>query len=738
MNLRNLFQLAAIPAAAALMTACGGGGGGGGNGGGGTPGSGTIDGSSTKGIIKNGIVTLSQPGVTGGATGSGRTTADGRYSLSYSGYTSGLVQLCVTGDAKTTVVCDSSDGDTDCGPSNDAAGDTDDDGTFDFGEELPAPANFRMCTLLSAPPTNGVSAPITPFTNVVVQRALERDADAALNENLSTALANAASEINQLLGGLDVLRLDPVDLSDDDAVAAASPEALVYAALIAAVLGNSVNDLAPDAPLDLNAVVQTILDSTEGGEIGLDEFRDLVGEAQRQLLDLGESDDTGVLAMLQDQATEAEDNGQPTFDPEPATDANTSGITRARALIQNVRNTYSSLDQYRQPLDAFGVDLDASAGVVEANEATAEVLSAVLTSAREFFVNDPSCTDEVCSTTSNGITTAFTVSGGTLTGTMTGTTPAPKPATVDIQITAPAGRADGLTSAALNVVRATVSTSTARLRVTEGNATINLNAPFDADAAQDEVADNNQSPQIIDSASFDLVGSVEALSGGAVLASATGTIRFDAVRATQCMLAPSSPDDDGDASNNLDGNANVANLTLIGAVATSTESADLSLSYNLVNARSFCPLTDIGPTNKPDADLTVTANLNLDAVPDARAVFTASLDDVFTRVADDDDDRTQGFIANASVNLLQGNVQVFRLQAASSRPTGANNERITATVTDRNNAMMVLTADVNAAQPVEGQIGVLTVDGVQVGIIRQLESGLVIARYDDGSFESLF
>lgn len=726
MNVHTLFRLAAIPAAAMLMTACGGGGGGGGS----TPATPTMNGTATKGVIRNGVVTLSQPGG-GGATGSARTDANGRYTLPYTGYVSGPVQICVTAATSaplTTVVCDAATG-PDCGPSNGAAGDGG-DGNFDLGDEMPAPATFSMCTLLPAPPGSGVSAPITPFTNIVKRRAEQRAQ--ALSEPLATALTAATNEVSQLIGGLDVLRLEPVNLADADAVDDASPDALVYAALIAAVLGNSVDALAPSTSLNLEDVIASILDATNGGEIALDDLRELLDEAQEQLLAQGQSDDTGVIATLNAQADAAEEDGSTTFNPEFDPDANNTGIAAARTLIQNVRNTYSSLDSYRAPLDAFGVDLDSAATVVEANEATAEALSATLVAAREFFDIDPACDDENCSITTDGITTTFTTSGGTLTGTIAGTSSAG--ATVDVQVTAPAGHADGASTATLNVVRATVSTSTARLQVTEGTVVVNLAAgqTFDADLAEDGDPTNNQSATIIDNASFDLVGSVEARSGATVLASATGTIRFDVVRATGCALAPTDPTDD------LEASANVSDLDIVGTITSGTESAELSVEMNLLNARTFCPLTDIAPNNKPDADLTVIANLNLDAVPDARAVFTASLDDVFARTPTLDDDRAAGFLANASVNLLQNNVQVFRVQAASTRVGTDNDETITATVTDSSSAAMVLTTQLNAEEPVEGDIGVLTVGGTRVGVIRQLSSGLVIARYDDGTFESLF
>lgn len=724
--MKMLTRFPAIPACliltATLMTACGGGGD---KKNAASPGSGTLSGSSTKGIIRNGVITVSQFDAAGDQVtiGTGRTTADGRYSLSYADYNGGLVLVCVTADAQTTVVCDASDG-PNCGPSNGVAGDTNANGTFDLGEELPAPADFRMCTCLTEPPAEGISAPITPFTNAVVLRAEER----AANEELRTALLNAASEVGQLLGGLDVLRLDPVDLSDADAVAGASPEALVYSALIAAVLGNSVDALGAGESLDLNAVVQRIVDSTAGGRIGLSDFRNLLREAQEQLLALGRSDRSGVLASLNDQADAIEAGGGNSFDPEPNPDANADGISRARGLIRNLRNVYASIESYDAPLEAVGLDLDAAGQALLASEAMAHDVGNAMSAAGQFLVSAPACADENCAQTRNGVTTTFSSDGTTLTGSVSGTSTVDS-TVYDLLVTAPANRGDGATTLAFNIQRASVRNASARASTSQGTVTVVLNEAFDPAALEDEDTANDQDASIIDSVSVDAVATVEALSGNTVLASATGTVRASVVAVTQCALAPTQ--------DNLEPELLPASIEIRGALSSGANSADVGLQFTLANARSFCPNRDLGPNNVPQASATLTANLALEAVPSARVVATAAADGLYRRTPDQTDDRTVGVLANATVSLLQDNVQVFRIAAATTRPQGANNELATATITDANNVAIVLQRDLGP-QSAQGDLGVISVDGARVGVIRQLGSGLVIARYDDGSFESLF
>jgi hypothetical protein len=827
MNIKHLNLPVALVALASLgLAACGGGGGGGAapapaapppafN----TSPDGTVSGSGTKGIIRNGVVEMGQFNSSGALVpiGTGTTDENGNYSVSYTGYAGGPVQVCIKARAAadvtaelpaTTVLCDATDGAA-CGPTGQtdgsAPGDTNGNDIYDLGEALPAPANFELCTCLPGPPLAGIRAPITPFTQLVVERAGQRAADTALSESLAVALDRAASEINQLLGGLDVLRQEPINLADSAAVAAATPNQLVYAALTAATLANQDRTQA----VDLNAVISTLVAQAGSGAISVSNLRNLVEDAQAQLLGAGVSaDNSGVLAELNLQAQEASDacdDGDPEtpvneadcdFDPAPAENAGSNGIARAKNLVGNVRNTLNGLNELETPADAFGMQVEMAAALLdpadiedENGNVTEEVLGPVdflfeglaeVLGAAAFCVEDNTTVDG-----DSRITTAATCGSGY---TVNGTYPPEReeeiagylatfadfPATISVasgQVTVGIDGADGNVDANLtasfpnNPELTTAQTLTAnftgtvfttatgtglQLSIPSPGATATLTktgsvALSDGDDATDDA-------KRISSATFSLPGITLAQTnppaeqeGGAV--SFTGELGATIVRCTRqsCVdrenATPSEEEpDNGDAS------FFPSAVNLRGTFSNDQNSTDLSVSVTVANAANFDPEFEnaSGDTLTADNFPQASATLSFEAIlgtgetqQAARVLLTGTLNGIFVQPENDGTgDTFSDPNVSATLTLFRGQpfTQVFRVQG-NTRDDGADTGGFV-TVTDSVNAQMQL--DFPGAVDPDGVKGEVRVDNVRVGVIRELSTGLVVVRYDDGTFETLF
>ncbi|MDJ0806162.1 MAG: hypothetical protein QNJ78_04945 [Gammaproteobacteria bacterium] len=126
--------------------------------------------------------------------------------------------------------------------------------------------------------------------------------------------------------------------------------------------------------------------------------------------------------------------------------------------------------------------------------------------------------------------------------------------------------------------------------------------------------------------------------------------------------------------------------------------------------------------NYLEATLTATLDLVVDGYPDASAVVTVNRTDldggdaIITLTSD-------GSSITFNIEKLDGDVA-----------TGVDPVVDTITVTNPDGVVMVITAATDT-DPISGG---LTVDGTNVGIIEQTDLGLVLIRYEDGTFETLY
>ena len=273
----------------------------------------TLAGTAAKGIIISGVVTASELDSSGNVlrvVGTATTDANGRYTMDLNdSYEGGPIVIEVTNDASTTMVCDVVSG---CGTAQ--AGDPLDEdasGTIDFGEQY-KPGSLSMTALLpDAEDGESIEVQVTPFTHMAAENALS-------NATLDTTIIETANAlVSNLLGGIDILRTEPVDITDAASVAAADASAVVYAAL-----GASIAELAPEdanGQPDLDAALATLAEEFANGTMSAADdsvdgspeddanisLQEIIQGAGTALAETGSTDTSGVLADLEGDVDDA-------------------------------------------------------------------------------------------------------------------------------------------------------------------------------------------------------------------------------------------------------------------------------------------------------------------------------------------------------------------------------------------------------------------------------------------------
>lgn len=746
---------------------------------------GSIAGSATKGIIRHGIVELYQVAADGteALIGTGTTDEQGRYAAEYTDFVvdGGPVRVRVRGKTTaeaesdppgTTMTCDVADAGG-CGPSNGAAADVNEDGIINAGElvELPAhdpegAANFSLNTVLSAPPAEGVVAPVTPFTELVYRRALERADDPALAASFEEAVLESASEISQLVGGLDVLRLEPVDLSNAELRSAASADQLAYSALVAAVLAQQVEAGGEGADA-LLASVSELVAATEGGDILAADLQSLLVEAQEEFTALNVVDESGLFEVIQESIDSAGEGG--TVNPEPQEGAGDDRVTRAKNLIENVRDTINGVAALEAPAQTFQTQVELAKALLDEGDHYTDPetgerydsLGLMIAETAWILEVAQACVDEFLQETGDGadghcefhnstdteppveqvFTTDVSQAGGQLTVRVAG---AAEGRVVDLSADFPAHSDQDLRQTLTAGLSGTIETNPnwapgTGLKLTFAGATATLvkTGPVPLGDSDPETDDSLN----ISSVSFDLgevmleqIRTPESQEGGPVRF--VGAISATAVRCTtascaaredseqRATFAPSAFELDGDFRNDLN-------------------SVALSVSVQVANAASFDPDLEnesgdtLTPGNFPDATVTLTFDATLGEVAPASVILSGSLDGIFLQ-PEDCEGCPEGATysdpdATVTLTLMRNGVQVFRAQSETIDVGDVTD--VSTTITDSTGAaLMVYMADdaIDEAQTV------LRVDGVDVGTVEETSSGLVIVRYADGTFESLF
>ena len=356
MHIRTLLN-GALGITIAVLVGCGGGGGGS------TPppppANATLGGTAAKGIINGGNVVAEELDASGGViaqVGSAMTGADGSYSLTLSSsYSGGPVQVTISADANTEMKCDVP---ANCGTVSDAALDVNSNGIIDFGEWY-KPGSLTMSALVAeAAASDTISVNITPFTDMAASRAMEAGTlDAA-------AVYNANSEVSVLLGGIDILSTEPLDITDVVAIGDGNATEIAYAAFSAAIA--ALADASSGTP-DIDGAIDNLSASFSGGTITADALQEIVTGAGDTLTATGTGDTSGTIAAVQDVVTTAV-AGTGSVDPEPSPSAGDTTLAKVKAFVADVRTWGTVIEaEIGTQGDAFELQVDLASTAADAN-----------------------------------------------------------------------------------------------------------------------------------------------------------------------------------------------------------------------------------------------------------------------------------------------------------------------------------------------------------------------------------
>lgn len=355
MKTKNKFLLSAkhslaVPIIATFVLAgCGGGGGSSTP----TPFSATTTGVAAKGIIKNATVTafeLSAAGAILRTVGTADTDNSGKYALtigsSYAGGPLKLVLNAKSGGA-TKMVCDVSTG---CNG-------------IVFGQDYSLPSTFTL-TSYQQSASNGaaITTQITPYTNMAAAR-IEDQLNATTPSTLNnTLVSNANSEVSQLVG-VNISTTEPVDITDPAAVAAASPDALQYAAFNAGI-GN-VAFASGNFETGIANVATSFADGqfTSTDSVTIGSIVNAVNAEANALTTTG-LNTTTLTATL---ASITNNTSGGTYNPEPTPAATLTAVAQAKALVSQTRTWGTQIQALKTPADAFNVDIQNAGTLLHSN-----------------------------------------------------------------------------------------------------------------------------------------------------------------------------------------------------------------------------------------------------------------------------------------------------------------------------------------------------------------------------------
>lgn len=310
----------------------------------------TVSGVAMKGVIRQGLVAVVELDDSGnelGTVGTAVTDDTGRYSAELDdSYAGGALLMRVTADANTTMICD-----------------VHVDEGCTYGDPVALESTFKLQAVVPELEGGAAVAQITAMTNMAVERARE-------NGGLSRqSIRSANSEVSQLVG-VNVLSTEPVDITGENTEA--SEEALTYAAFLAGA-----GQVAYEDPEGMARGLEKLAESFKDGkfdeddEVGIDRLIDAVDDEAIR------SDVKNKVSALQSQIAGIRitvENGE--FDPEPQDVSESSDdIAQAKVLVGEIRTWFKSFEELEDPMDAFGVEVEAAADVL--NPDTNEIFEQV-------------------------------------------------------------------------------------------------------------------------------------------------------------------------------------------------------------------------------------------------------------------------------------------------------------------------------------------------------------------------
>lgn len=669
-----------------------------------------IDGTASKGIIVNADVTATELG-SDAVLGTAITDEKGEYDISVVGHNGAPIRLTLTAqaDSATTMICDVS---PNCGmdPSTNLV--------VAFGEPISLPDDFELSSII--PAANGLSrtsAAITPLTTVAAARA----ETLANGEVISAANAESAlSEISNLFGGVNVLRTPVVDFSDEVARRDASGTVLINSAFQAAI-----GQLAVSGNTSFKAAIDALAEELRDGVIpaetatqGSFSLKNINDAISTQLTAANESDSSGALAVMENSVSMSQDGN---VDPQPSARAGEPRIERARALVAEIRNIGREVLRAEEPGQAYLDDLEAAYRLSEStavlvgedlgflfDEIATELSENPNQTSFDITVNS---TDSSANNAARSARAIINIGSNRVTGSISGEVGR---SAINGQLSYPGETASG------NRLEATFSGSVSTIDTSSDDA---LSLSIDTvriTANGSNITTEEDNAQAYSNGSAEMQFTVNQINSDV---SFTGGFEFEAVRCPGCT--------DTQNSDSVIGIYNPRSASLNGVLAGNNGSSEISFTARLINATTFDPELDISDSNTPraTASFVSSASLGESDTLDYQVSLQAALTGYFGNENED------GSAPIGNVTLVLSRPSMTTRFQLSNRGDVSDTARLV--ISNQDGTSLVITPDEDVESGEGSNLGTIENDGARVATVSETDSGLVIVRYDDGSFETL-
>lgn len=672
---------------------------------------GSIGGAASKGIMKKAIVKVFKVTASGVKEGNALaetvTNDDGTYSLKElpsTGTTPVLLELSVNSGV-TTMVCDALNG---CG-------------TVAYGADIILPDGFVLRAIL--PPIDGskaINTQITPFSDLAAARAI------ALGNVNEERVNSAISEVSAIFG-INIQEVQPVDITKTIATGV-SDKQQQYALLNAAIADLAFTDTGSDG-IDANDLKANLIKFSEefkdgilGGDTGLDPKK-LFDQVKAQAADQKNS---GLSSTARDQATSVADalagtiNADGEFDPKPSAIAdNETEVAQAQALITETRQWVASFQDLEKPADVFGIEIETLNKTLNVNTtAAAEVLANTLEQVVTALSNTPDGSDfpssvDIISKNSNtklGVVTITDKSTSTnILLSISSTDISGVSLNIILEFNLALSSLSNKDIIKAGAVALTISGNAANDKV---KVTLNKSA-LDIVLASDLVVtdSDNINPNI---SKLTLTGDLEVASQSA------GQPTGDKVSGKTTIELVALTDKNSATKDTLNlSMKKLAFTDLTIATAQGSNSAGLNVSLDIKNAATFDTITFLEnnlvetDSNFIEATLNINGKLKLSQNPEA----TASL--LVTKT---------GLEKGSAVLTIASDGRSLQITLTGDNKV-TNSGTGTLTISNPDGVTLTITGKEGGAQ------GIVKVNDKTVATLEEV-NGIVIIRYNDGSFES--
>ena len=385
-----------------------------------------IEGTASKGLILGGAVTaylINTDGTKGEAVGTATTdTTDGSYELTLdNSYDGEALIIEITAADGSQMKCDLSV----------CLADDDADVAITFGELYTLPTDFELSAVSSGSDSETIAINITPLTNIAAALTLDK---VASGTTPAAAAESSNYQIADLLGlDGDVTELPIVDLTDADAINAATADSLeanlksaavVEAALSDSSVGTSIEDALGsfvDQYVASNGIADTEGTDVDTASVSLEEIaaasQVLTSTIVTELEGVSAEDENMAAvetALVSEEADAATGTTEPTQGDVPD-DIGSEGLIATKAFVSQVStfNLATELDSANPFEDKISLASDLASSDLDAS---AEGLSLAAAAIAEAFT---AYNEEVITSYQSGdISVAISVSGETVTYTV--------------------------------------------------------------------------------------------------------------------------------------------------------------------------------------------------------------------------------------------------------------------------------------------------------------------------------